>query len=294
MEDLDIENSLFKELRENSSTWWTNLKKDKDLTLEIRKENYINVYFNGGALIENLKHNDKDGFSGQIHSKYIPIISTVGKSDYIPFSFLNKKIEFGDIKTMSLDSFEEENVKRIKDNIKKYYSNDSEKGIQYSFINKDPFFIDSEFQYTDKHQDKTIRIDLVRIDPTIKQIVFVEVKTIGDRRLYNEEICDQLKSYNTFIENHYTLILDYYKKVFEIKKSLDILPEGIKSINLDDYSISRKTLLLFGDCEQKWIDTNSPILDAKIKDIAIGCYYFGQPEYNCDIIHKSKRNRHIF
>jgi len=42
---------IFEELIKNPQPkWWTVLRKDKDLYIEIRKDNYINVYYYGGLV----------------------------------------------------------------------------------------------------------------------------------------------------------------------------------------------------------------------------------------------------
>ena len=125
--------------------------------------------------------------------------------------------------------------------------------------------------------------------------MFVELKTMGDSRLYTDEIYDQLKKYNDFATKLESDIVEYYKKIFSIKKKLEILPKGLEQISsIDDYTLEKKPLLLFGDCQQKWIDNDAKGINNKIKEVAIGAYYFGKPEYNCDIIPKTYKNKYIF
>lgn len=293
MHRLSIENALFAKLALDPPKWWTVLVHDMDISIQIRKDNYIDVYFNGGNVIRKLIFDGKS-LKGETHYKYIPIKSKTG--DYVPFSFKNESIEFGDVMPMPLDCFSSSSLSGMKENIAKYYPSDSEKAIQYSFIKSDPCFIDSEFEYTykDGNKSKTVRIDLVRIDVKQKKLVFVEVKTIGDRRLFNDEIVSQLKDYKNFIMAYKSDLLDYYDKVVTIKKRLKMLPECLMSEKIDEYQVLEKPLLLFGDCEQSWINRISGDLDNKIRPYAIGCYYFGKPNYECDLIKETKRNRHIF
>lgn len=293
MNKLSIRNPLFEKLAFEPPEWWTALVRDKEISIQIRKDNYIDVYFNGGNIIRKLVFNGR-AFKGETHYKYIPLKS--GTSDYVPFSFENNLIEFGAVAPMRAESFCREILRGIKDNISKYYPSDSEKAIQYAFIKNDPHFIDSEFEYSYKESTKikTVRIDLVRIDIKAKRIVFVEVKTIGDRRLFNEEIVSQLKDYKNFIMAYRSELLSYYDKILTIKKRLKILPECLMSEQIVGYQVLEKPLLLFGDCEQAWINKISGELDNKIRPYAIGCYYFGKPDYQCDLIKETKRNRHIF
>ncbi len=70
MDKLDVGNKLFLELKSNPPTWWENLLRDEDLYIEIRKDNYIDVYFNGGGIIRKLKFT-RGEYSGSIHFKYL-------------------------------------------------------------------------------------------------------------------------------------------------------------------------------------------------------------------------------
>ncbi len=293
MNKLDVNNQLFKKLASDPPKWWNNLVNDKDVIIQIRKNNYIDVYFNGGVIVRNLTFDGKS-FKGETHCKYIPL--TGAKQNYVPFVFKNDSIECGEVKPIQLKCFDKDSLDKIKSNIENFYPSDSEKAIQYKFIKNDPFFIDSEFEYAhnDGKENKTIRIDLVRADAVTERIVFVEVKTIGDRRLFNNKIVEQVESYKNFIKKYKEALLAYYKKIIKIKNNLKILPECIKLEAVENYQVLEKPLLLFGDCEQSWIDKNASDLDKKIKDCAVGCYYFGKPEYRCDILSKQKHNRHIF
>jgi hypothetical protein len=287
---LSVQNPLFEKLSSsNSPKWWNVLVKDKDISIQIRKDNYIDVYYNGGNIIRKLTFDGKS-FNGEIHSKYIPVESET--REYTPFLFGDDSIEFDKARVMQLASFSKTALKRVKENISWHHPSDSEKAIQYAFIKNDPYFIDSEFEY--KYAGKKIRIDLVRLDIKLKKIVFVEVKTMGDRRLYNNEIVSQLKDYKEFITVHKTDLVGYYKKVLEIKRKLKLVPEQIATEKIEDYEVLDKPLLLFGDCGQDWIDKNSNKLKDRIKPHAVGCYYFGKPKYSCEINNRTNGNRHVF
>jgi hypothetical protein len=312
MERLNVRDPLFNRLsreNENLPKWWKALISDDDIIIQIRKDNSIDAYFNGGTVITGLKFCNGE-FSGRIHIKYIPIIKSKqkeshernggseeiedDKAGYIKYSFGGDSIEFGQIQPIKLENFSTTKLRRIKDRVLKYYLNDSEKGIQYAFIKDDPSFIDSEFQY--RHDNKTIRIDLVRVDIKKKQLVFIEVKRMMDTRLDNDEIIVQLESYRNFIRCRKESLLEYYKKVIQIKAKLGLeLPESLLAEDFQrEYKITEKPLLLLGDCTTSWIKKFSDKLDKKIEDYAIGCYYFGSPNRCCDILDASMKNRHIF
>lgn len=290
MNKLDTKNKLFLELENKKPNWWQNIISVDGIYIDIRKDNYIDVYFNGGSIIKELKFDGKK-FSGSINYKYL----LSDKSEYIKYDFSLPKVRLAQNATnlLAFIDFEQEGIKRIKDNILKYYPVSSEKGIQAQFVNKAGYFLDTEFAYN--YKNTKLRIDLVWIDVVNKKIVFVELKTMGDSRLYTNEIKDQLAKYNVFAERYETDILEYYQKVFEIKKKLNILPDKLQSVNsLENFQLEKKPLLLFGDCEQSWININAKIINDKIKNVAVGAYYFGEPKYNCDIISKTNRNRYIF
>lgn len=290
MNRLDEENDLFSKLEQDQPIWWKNIISEKEVYIDIRKDNYIDVYFNGGNIIRELRF-DKTKYSGSINYKYL----LSDKSEYIKYNFSSPKVELDQkkIDLLQFINFEEEDFKRIKQNISKYYPKKSEKGIQAKFVNKTGCFLDTEFEY--QYGNTKLRIDLVWIDIVNKKILFVELKTVGDRRLYTNEIYNQLKKYHDFAINFEEDIVRYYQKVFTIKKKLNILPKDLTSLtSLKDFILEKKPLLLFGDCEQNWIDNNAKDINDKIKKVAVGAYYFGKAEYNCNIITKTNRNRYIF
>jgi hypothetical protein len=49
---LDKNNDLFRKLRENPPIWWKHLIQDKERYIEIRKDNSINIYYNGGSIMK--------------------------------------------------------------------------------------------------------------------------------------------------------------------------------------------------------------------------------------------------
>jgi hypothetical protein len=181
----------------------------------------------------------------------------------------------------------------VTDRVKKYFGAESEKAIQYKFATNDPYVIDTEFQL-----GNDLRIDLVRLDASVKKIVFIEVKTMGDPRLFTpttagkENIHDQLKKYNDFAVQHANDIAVYYTKVLQVKIDLGLFKDS--KLSLAGWQVEPRPLLLFGDCEQSWIDQNSAGIDKKIKGVAYGAYYFGAPDYSLDLIPKSNKNRHVY
>ena len=54
---LSVNHVLYKILKSsNAPVWWKKVKKDKELYIEIRKKNIIDVYYRGGRMAELISH----------------------------------------------------------------------------------------------------------------------------------------------------------------------------------------------------------------------------------------------
>lgn len=232
---LDPYSGLFLELKNNPPHWWKLLLSDKDLYIEIRKDNYINVYFYGGSLAR-IKFGNGH-FIVTTHQKYLGDNTSRGKDKRGHDIF--RYIE------LDVDAICPEQISQIKDRIYQEYikhidtENCSEKWIQGEMIKNNRGYIDSEFQF---NKDKIIgylRIDLVEL--TNGKISFIELKRINDNRLRNDivrnpkipEIISQMGKYKMFINKYEVQVIDYYRKLISIKKSLGLLPEGLESISIN-------------------------------------------------------------
>ena len=235
-ETLNPNAPLFSELKSGNYSWWENIKNDSRLYIEIRKDNYINVYFEGGNVAK-LEYRSKDNtIQTSTHSKYLH----GNGDDYVECS-LDKDLE------------------TIITNIKKYYSKTedekekekeewSEKYIQSQYIIKyHSNYIDSEFAYKDDSFD--IRIDL--IECINGELRFVELKTIDDSRMLkrnddNPEVVEQVKAYNKFIHEYEKEIIEYYDKIWTIKNDLGLIKNDLGLIIPEERpsSLAEKPLLL--------------------------------------------------
>jgi hypothetical protein len=292
--NLDPANKTFVELKSGKYPWWDNLKKNKNISIQVRKENTVDVYYNGGAILKDLQYNDAEKFTASIHPKYIPLKD---ESQYKALTLSSNGVEFtGKIDVMEFSQLEDTKIKGVMNRVKKYFDSESEKAIQYQFAANDQYIIDTEFQV----KNLGLRIDLVRLDESVKKIVLIEVKTMGDSRLFaesgdrKENIHDQLKKYHEFAVDYQKSILDYYVKVLQIKNDLGLTGSDIKKLTINDWQVECKPLLVFGDCEQVWINQNAANIDKKIKGVAYGAYYFGEPKYSLNLLKKTKKNQHIF
>lgn len=302
MKIINLNPNLFHFLEKNPPKWWENLKKDKEIVIEIRsdkRKSYINCYYNGGCILEKLDCDSKGNFKGQIHHKYIPIDFNPN-NNYINYNFSNnnQNINYQNINPTipDINNFENKTISSIKKQVENYYPNNSEKGHQYKFIQKDPYFIDSEFQYN-KFIRNNLRIDLVRLDSSVKKIVFIELKEMSNKDLFNGKLEKQLELYKNFINNFKQEIFDYYLGLIDLKKKLGLLSKEVLKIadskDLANYSIAEKPLLIITGCPQIWISNNAEDIKNRIKNFALGCLYFGKVNQNNDLKKKWK-NRYIW
>jgi hypothetical protein len=209
-EALDPNKPIFEKIKEQK--WWNLFSEDKELYIEIRKDNYINVYYYGNSLAEIEYPKNENEFVAKIHKKFIGINVGTNEQEYTE---------------LDLKGLNTEVIKEIKKRILK--ESKIEKKIQGEMILKNSKYIDSEFQY---NKDEPSRIDLIELsDDGI--LSFVELKQIEDSRLRNDEkrnpelpeIIDQMDKYKKFINKYENEIIDYYKKIIQLKNDLEIFKQ---------------------------------------------------------------------
>ena len=204
---------IFDELKNKKPIWWEYCKQDKSFYIELRKDNQVNVYFEGGSIIRVhycSRHKELQTFT---HYKYLGIED-------------KKKTYVNCAKTI------DKQIGNIVEGIKEHYSQKKgvdkeswrEKYIQGQLIihNRDTH-LDSEFAYVDG--DRDVRIDLVKC--VNGKIIFVELKRLDDNRMLKKsdvspEIVSQMRDYSDFIKKYKDEILSYYQKVYDIKKELGL------------------------------------------------------------------------
>ena len=208
--------TIFQELKKEPS-WWKRFKADPSLYIEIRKDNQINVYFEGGSIARIhycSKHKVLQVFT---HHKYLGLEES--KPMYRECS-----------------SFIEDRIDDIISRVKTCYSQKSangeapskeswsEKYIQgHLIISQRDIHLDSEFAY--KSADTDIRIDLVNVIDG--KVTFVELKRLDDGRMLKEtdenpEVIAQMQPYSDFISQNKEAPLDYYQRVYDIKQELGL------------------------------------------------------------------------
>ncbi|WP_282039128.1 hypothetical protein [Saccharicrinis aurantiacus] len=235
---LELDAEIYNKIKEKQPEWWKLMLEDKELYIEIRKDNYINVYYLGGSLAK-IKY--KDGFILEIHYKYLKVAKPQ-KDDYISIS---PKI------------FDKEKIAEIKGNIESTlrsadHEHPSEKRIQGEMIIQNSEYIDSEFQFNKDKEIGKLRIDLIELKDGY--LSFVELKGISDSRLRNDEernpknpeIIQQMCMYKSFITKYKDELEVYYKKLIAVKKDL-----GLVTISQTDWKINETPKLLIADTYKK-------------------------------------------
>ena len=237
-ETLNPDAKIFHELKKNPS-WWVRFKNDSSLYIEIRKDNQVNVYFEGGSVARIhycSKHKKLQVFT---HHKYLGLPAPSKSNAYIECSdIIDKPIE-KDSEILICDKV----IERVKTCYSQKHAINgivdkekwSEKFIQGSLITKSSVFhLDSEFAYNDAASQN--RIDLVRCDNGI--ITFVELKRIGDGRMLHKtdespEIIEQMNRYKDFINRYSAQLLAYYQKLYDVKVELGLHVPSVRPASIN-------------------------------------------------------------
>lgn len=242
---------LFTLLKKQPPIWWENVKKHPELYIEIRKDNYINIYYKGGSIAKIEYDEQTDKLIVTTHPKYL------GKDDYndvhcYSISKNGKKLPI----YQHCEEWLEYRLNEMLVNVDKYYDS-KEKQEQSRMIRSNrTLYIDSEFEHLyqrtlkpdNKYKNDFMRIDLVELrDNTIR---FVELKMIGDGRLLKKdenespEIYDQMQKYRDFAERYKDDLLRYYKQLLAIKAKLGL---PVPVINLDTLKINTTPVLVIAN-----------------------------------------------
>ena len=224
---LKPEAKIFQELKKNPS-WWARFKNDSSLYIEIRKDNQVNVYFEGGSVARIhycSKHKKLQVFT---HHKYLNLPAPSKRNAYIECSGIIDEPKETNSEILVCDKV----IERVKTCYSQKHAINgivdkekwSEKFIQGTLITQSSdFYLDSEFAYNDA-TDKN-RIDLIRCDNGV--ITFVELKRIADGRMLHKtdespEIVDQMNRYKDFITKYSVELLAYYQKLYDVKAELGL------------------------------------------------------------------------
>ena len=214
---------IFLELN-NNPHWWKRFKEDASLYIEVRKDNQVNVYFEGGSIARIHYRSKNRKLQVFIHHKYLGIPKPADNNLYVEYSD-----KIGSCLNDVLDRVK--TVYSQKGSIDGVVPKEkwSEKYIQGTLIVQSrQYHLDSEFAYNDSETSN--RIDLVRCFDGM--VTFVELKRMGDNRMLHEtdatpEVVYQMNRYKQFIEKYSSQLLEYYQKLYDIKKILELpVPES--------------------------------------------------------------------
>lgn len=231
--------TIFEILKSNPPSWWTALLRNKDIYVEVRKDNYINMYYEGGCIAKVRYCSKHKKVQAIAHEKYI------GIKDGTKYRNIADEL---DTKVDSILTLIQENYSRKNGNDKEKMS---EKLIQSMLITKYPTrYIDSEFAYR-LSEKELLRFDLVECDGS-GCLTFVELKRIDDSRMLCEtekspEVIEQMNKYKKFIKQHKDDFLSFYKKLYRIKKSLSLPIPNVEPTSINESPL----LLIFNRWEKK-------------------------------------------
>lgn len=202
--------------KESAPAWWQNILDDSELYVEVRKDNYVNVYYYG-ASVALIKY-EKGDIEAYTHYKYLGK-EKLGNKIYLNCTEL--------IKT-------KEGIDSIKHAIKNAYLSKEKKVQGILKLHHKTKYIDSEFAYKkeDGGKNETTRIDLIELRGNA--LHFVELKLIDDARLRinpdrkpstsedEPKINQQMRNYRMFIEGHAKDLKQYYSNLLAIKKKIGV------------------------------------------------------------------------
>ena len=217
---LNKEAEIYKEFKKQQD-WWQRLLSIKGVYVEIRKDDIVDIYYEGGRMAE-LRFKSKR-ITATCHPKYRGMDVPIGSNPkYVDCLEVLKNNPFSIIKNIQAN-YSQKDGKKGEDI--------SEKKIQGDMIcRQNSLFLDSEFAHRyEIGKRQTIRFDLVMIKNN--QLIFIELKRIKDNRMLNKEddepkILKQMDKYQKFIKVNKDKLLDYYKTLYEIKSSLKLpVPE---------------------------------------------------------------------
>lgn len=217
---LDEECRLWQELENNPPQCWKNILEDKALYVEIRKDNYVNVYYYGGNVA--LLRWTGGKITAETHRKYL------GKPDETDLyqdctEILHSKEGLDLIKENIREEYHKLSKREKTDEHNRVYTS-NEKWVQGELKLRFPKrYIDSEFAYR-IGKNNLIRFDLVELKGN--ELRFIEIKLITDSRLRSNdkklEIINQMTKYSHFIREHTEVLKDYYTKLLRIKKRIGL------------------------------------------------------------------------
>ena len=272
---LNHSHKLFEQLKHNAPDWWRCVVDCNEVYIDIRKDNTINIYYQGASLAK--IEFQKGGIKATCHPKYLygDDVAKFYKNGHAIYQPCEEEL-----RTLANSEC------RLLKNAQLFYTNKddkesknpedkAEKKLQGDIVCKNrELYIDSEFAH--RYQEglrHTIRIDLVRVKDN--KIQFVELKRIQDNRLLHKEgsktpeIITQIEEYRNFIEENKDAILAYYKNLITIRRALGLptTSTDIETLSIDTEPHLEIHNLYVKDSKQREdrIKKIRDLLDTKVK-----------------------------
>lgn len=238
---LRSDHPLFKQLISNAPEWWHKALQFESAYIDIRKDNTINIYYEGASLAKIEWANGT--VRATCHPKYLygDRAQAYYKNGIAIYQPCEELVRIGTEECRLLRNaqmyYSDKEGKEVSDAEQK-----SEKKLQSEIVCRaKTLYIDSEFAHQYEEGSRhTIRIDLVRV--VGNKIQFVELKRIQDNRLRHEEcsnvtpeIITQIEEYRNFLKANKDAILAYYKKLIAIKRDLGLptASADIETLDID-------------------------------------------------------------
>lgn len=258
--------------------WWRMLLEDRDLYINVRKDNRINVYYRGASIMS-LSYNEGK-VTAEIHNYYLGYDKDTCTALGIKYGNVKECPEELVCRLPMIKKRVEANKKYtacLEDEGKEGNIYSSEKYVQSQIYMNDSHYFDTEFAL--RLDDGTdIRIDLVKMSDS-GEICFVELKLIDDQRLYpsrgeRAEIRTQMENYEKFIaeadklkgKTGKPILVEYYTTVLEIMEKIGVQRTSAKPITVHD-----KVFLLIKQTYTKKSTVRDKRLNT-IKEVCEGLY----------------------
>ena len=277
--------------------WWKRLveisRTDRDINIQVRAT-YLNVYCKMGNLLKIYMNGKK--VACEVHYKYLVGAHT---PEYIEVFPSGPDIAVQRSCDMVSSILDERNLRIVKRNISAYAG--EEKRIQSRLVEKNKATIlDVEIAFSDSEvladsEDGNTRIDIANFDKNRNCLVFIELKQIFDSRLYSSEMNKQIRKYSSFAKKHEPHLLEAYRDVLKVKRTLGIISDGDYLASVDIQQVEHKPILVIAGYNQALIDgmrdrivEGSHPLDTF--NLA-GLYFFGT---DTDLNLKEGKNKKVF
>ena len=223
---LNIDAKIFEALELNPQ-WWTLLKEDEDLHIDVRKDKSVYVYYKNNAIIQ---INFTSDFKASIHKKYVD-----GR-------FFNKS-PYTDLDLASLTPTKLTEIKARIDAMasETKEATVSEKQLINDLFLENPIYIDADYQYSKDPEMGKMKLNLIEL--TEDTLSIVEVKNITNEALDNtteaSEILVRMSKLSAFIRKYDEEITMHYNNLIAIKQRI-----GLLSQEEIDFTLNMKPKLL--------------------------------------------------